>query len=119
MFEPWVEHTREFSMHFDVQKSTAHSVPRVQFVGHCQLVTDSGGVYRGSRVIPDVPLPEGALECGQKVCHELAQLGYWGPIGIDAFEGVLNGTPVLRPLVEINARYSFGRMASGSRGLAA
>lgn len=105
LFEPWVDPRRDFSLHFEIGRDGS-----IEFVGHCQLVGDPGGVYRGNQVMPGQEVAGRALACGREVAGELARLGYWGPVGIDAFEGVLGDQPVLRPLVEINARYSFGRM---------
>ncbi len=110
LFEPWVDPRRDFSMHFEIARDGS-----VQFVGHCQLVPDPGGVYRGNQVLPGQEVPGQALACGGEVASELARLGYWGPVGIDAFEGMLGDLAVLRPLVEINARYSFGRLTLALR----
>lgn len=110
LFEPWVEPRRDFSLHFQIDRDGS-----VQFVGHCQLLPDPGGVYRGNQVLPGQEVSDRALACGRQVAGELAQLGYWGPVGIDAFEGMLGDQSVLRPLVEINARYSFGRLTLALR----
>lgn len=110
LFEPWVNPRRDFSLHFQIARDGA-----VDYVGNCELVPDPGGVYRGNQVLPGRPVPGEALACGQRVARELAQSGYWGPVGIDAFEGLLGDQPVLRPLVEINARYSFGRLTLALR----
>lgn len=110
LFEPWVDPRRDFSLHFHIGRDGA-----VDFIGHCELVPDPGGVYRGNVVLPGKAVPGEALACGRSVANELASLGYWGPVGIDAFEGMLGDRPVLRPLVEINARYSFGRLTLALR----
>ena len=110
LFEPWVEPRHDFSLHFEIARDGS-----VDFLGHCQLVYDSGGVYRGNQVVPGQKIDGRALACGREVAGELAQLGYWGPVGIDAFEGMLGKDPVLRPLGEINARYSFGRLTLALR----
>ncbi len=105
LFEPWVDPRQDFSLHFEIARDGA-----VEFLGHCLLTADPGGVYRGNTVLPEREVPIRALACGRQVAGELARLGYWGPVGIDAFEGLLGDQPILRPLVEINARYSFGRL---------
>ena len=110
LFEPWANQRQDFSLHFEVDRSGA-----VRFLGQCQLISDPGGVYRGNSVDPTlVPKPQ-ALECGHQVAGRLARMGYWGPVGLDAFSGLLGDRPVLRPLVEINARCSFGRLALALR----
>lgn len=110
VFEPWAEPRQDFSLHFTIERDGTS-----QFVGHCELVSDPGGVYRGNRVIASsLPDPE-AMQWGHRVVRELAELGYWGPVGIDAFSGFLGELAVLRPLLEINARYSFGRLTLALR----
>jgi hypothetical protein len=104
LFEPWVEASRNFSMHFEVSETG-----ETRFLGHCELLTDLGGVYRGNRVT-GTRLDPTIYDRGLEVTSEVARRGYWGPVGIDAFTGQLGGHPVLRPLVEINARCSFGRL---------
>lgn len=110
LFEPWVEPRQDFSLHFDIDRGG-----EVRYVGHCQLVADPGGVYRGNLVEPGARPPDTALECALEVAAEVGRQGYWGPVGIDAFSGTLGGQPVLRPLVEVNARYSFGRLTLALR----
>jgi hypothetical protein len=110
LFEPWVHPRCDFSLHFHIARDGT-----INFGGHCQLVPDPGGVYRGNQVLPQEPVPPGALACGQRVARELARCGYWGPVGIDGFQGLLGDEPVFRPLVEINARYSFGRLTLALR----
>lgn len=105
LFEPWVDKTTELSMHFHLSPNGES-----RFLGHCQLLTDLSGVYRGNRVLPD-PLNPTLLNHGFQVVEKLARLGYWGLVGIDAMIGHLAQQPVLRPVMEINARCSFGRLA--------
>lgn len=105
LFEPWVDDRQDFSMHFDLHKDGTW-----RYRGACQLVGDAGGVYRGNRVLPDWAPHSEELACATRVIEQLANLGYWGPVGIDAFTGTLGGESIRRPLVEINARYSFGRL---------
>ncbi len=101
IFEPWVELRQDFSMHFQAAPDGS-----LEFLGYCRLVGDPSGVYRGNLVIPGQDPLESALAHGWEIARRVAGCGYWGPIGIDAFES-LQG---VRPLVEINARYSFGRL---------
>lgn len=105
LFEPWVERVHDFSLHFEVAPTK-----QVRYLGWCSLVSDRSGGYRGNFVAPERPVEPQALEIGERVAAELAQSGYWGPVGIDAFSGRLGDQQLLRPLVEINARCSFGRL---------
>jgi len=106
LFEPWVEQRTDFSFHFQIDPDSS-----VHELGYCHLLPDPGGVYRGNRVTPTIPPNAQALEVAKQIAAILAERGYWGPLGIDSFCGLLGKTPVLRPLVEINARHSFGRLA--------
>lgn len=99
-----MEQAQGFSTHFTIGLEGG-----IDWVGHCQLLTDKGGVYRGNRVGVE-PLEERSRQVGESVCRQLARAGYWGPVGIDGLVGTLAGEPVWRPLLEINARCSFGRL---------
>jgi hypothetical protein len=93
----------------------------VRYVGRTQLLTTPHGQYTGSRVgviameLPDDEreglLSEMRTTAGQAAAS-VAQLGYAGPVGIDAMiyrdaEGALR----TRPVQDINARWSMGRVA--------
>ena len=106
IFEPWVEKRHDFSLHFDVSETGA-----VTFLGHCEFIFDPGGVHRGHRLNTGFSPHPGSLECGHKIVDSLAGLGYWGPVGIDSLTGILGRRAIVRPLVEINARCSFGLLA--------
>lgn len=110
LFEPWVEGARSYSTHFELTPEGD-----CRWLGHCALLTDAGGVYRGNRVGTAQPLPAEAQRVGQAICGRLAELGYWGPVGIDGLDGCLDGRPLQRPLVEVNARCSFGRLTLALR----
>lgn len=106
IFEPWVEEKTEVSLHFELTSSG-----QVETLGHTLLRSDSGGVYRGNAVLPERELPGEIRDASRRIVEKVAQRGYWGPVGIDAMTGHLGDTEVRRPLTEINARFSFGRMA--------
>ena len=106
LFEPWVEQAHSFSMHFQISRLGEPS-----FLGWCELLTDAGGVYRGNRVLSGTELDPTDFQTGLNVCQRLAASGYWGLVGIDCLRGFLGETAISRPLVEINARCSFGRLA--------
>lgn len=106
LFEPWVEQALSSSMHFEVTRRQ-----EIRYLGHCQLLTDAGGVYRGNRVVASDTLETSQARAGAETCQKLASMGYWGLVGIDSLRGRLGDLVVSRPLVEINARCSFGRLA--------
>jgi hypothetical protein len=106
VFEPWAYQRTEFSFHYQIEQTGP-----IEFLGHCGLVSDESGAFRGNRVVPSDPARQAFLTITDKAVERLAELGYWGPVSIDAFLGTLGQAPVSRPIMEINARYSFGRMA--------
>ena len=107
VFEPWIVKTEEFSLHFHRQADGTTS-----FLGCCELLTEASGLFRGNR-IGQLEAPDWALNAGQQVCSLLQD--YWGPVSFDCCSGTLGGERVNRPLMEINARYSFGRLALALR----
>lgn len=106
LFEPWVQKSRELSFHFEIDRGA-----QVTFLGLCELLTDASGVFRGNRVSPQTEVCETMLEATTAAAQRVAEEGYWGPVSLDSLEGRLGEQAVSRPLVEINARYTFGRLA--------
>lgn len=106
VFEPWVEDKIEFSLHFEIERSGS-----TRFLGHTVLRSDASGTYRGNAVMPGHPLESRVFKAGEKFAERVAREGYFGPMGIDGMRGRLGEVEILRPLTEINARMSFGRMA--------
>lgn len=112
IFEPWVEERREWSIHFDTcggdEADGGDGGEDVVFVGSCALLTHRDGTFRGIRPGDEAPpeLVSGATAAARKI----AALGYRGPIGIDSMIGTVDGARAVRPVTEINARYSFGRL---------
>ncbi len=104
VFEPWVESRRERSWHADVSPAGS-----IDWRGRCEVLTDATGTPRG-HVAWSGERPEPARE-HHAALAALARLGYHGPVGVDAMEGMLEDRPVRRPITEINARYTFGRIA--------
>lgn len=104
VFEPWLKKSSEFSHHYHIS-----SDGEVDYLGKTQMWTGDDGSYLESLVNPkdDLQPPE----WGTRACDALTRSGYWGPVGLDGMTGEFNGQPFHRPLTEINARYSFGRMA--------
>lgn len=108
LFEPWVEDRRQLALHFDIDKGQ-----QVHYAGRCRVITDSGGGYRGSEVSPHPGMDEEALRYARETAVAVARKGYWGPLTVESFRGTLAGVPVFRPLLDIDARYSFSRLALG------
>lgn len=105
VFEPWAEVEREFSLQYELLDG------RAQLVGVLELITDSQGTHRGHRSLPEGSGHEVLLPPATRAAERIAALGYVGPVGVDAFIARLDDKVVHRPITEINARVTFGRLA--------
>jgi uncharacterized ferritin-like protein (DUF455 family) len=116
--EPWLDRVFDFSIHYDM---TASGLSRVAFV---QLENDRRGQFcacvasKKFDTAPEISrfLHGGALEIydsevPRKIEPLLEAAGYRGPIGLDAFVyRTPSGEFALRPIVEMNPRYTMGRL---------
>ena len=115
-FEPWIDRVEEVGLQFTIPR-TGTPV----FDGLTPLLTDLQGGYRGSRMTADHEMDEGwlsAIDIGMQAAERIQDRGYFGPLGIDAvmFQS-LNEETQLRPLQDINARWTMGRLSMGLRKL--
>jgi hypothetical protein len=117
--EPWVQAVAEFGCQFTVPASGPPAL-----VGITGLLTDSQGTYRGSRLFGDgnqsasESLSPSVLEVVDRAAKRIQQLGYFGPLGIDVMQYHSgDGELRWRPLQDINARLTMGRVALGLRRL--
>jgi len=125
VIEPWLERKVDFSVQLEMQTSG------LSLIGYAGLSNDWKGHYQGNwagpgfrrRVCVDLPglfpaLPDISNlvpELYQKIFRlletELRKSGYLGPVGIDAFVyQTPEGECRLKPIVEINPRYTMGRL---------
>jgi hypothetical protein len=116
-FEPWVERIEEVAFQFTIP---ATGEPILE--GITTLLTDALGTYRGSRLSGEscqyVTADEIAdvLPIVNRAARSVQQLGYFGPLGIDAMlYAAPDGRRLWRPLQDINARWTMGRVALGFR----
>ena len=138
LLEPLIAIDEEYSFHFQLKDEENRST--VQYLGHCRLHSSPEGALRGLEAGPGLQAPPKQLQVGaQKAAESIAELGYFGPLSIDAYQGhfppkKLDFVPpweghspqfpgakndtnleqsdfVIRPLSEINARITFGRLA--------
>jgi uncharacterized ferritin-like protein (DUF455 family) len=123
--EPWLERELDFSVQLEMQKN------RLELRGYTGLMNDARGQYQGNwaapnfaRSLPSVipakfPDPPDIFtrlhafyaDLITRLENELRDLGHVGPLGIDAFvfrDGT--GAMKLKPVVEINPRYTMGRL---------
>jgi hypothetical protein len=108
LFEPWLAVEREWGISVEVDRGGAAAV-----IGATESIVRAGGQYAGSRIGADPP-PARILEAALEVGARLAREGYRGPAGIDALALAGGG---LRPIVEVNARFTMGMVALRFAGL--
>lgn len=119
LVEPWHERVADFSMQLEIKPN------RVQLLGKGRFWTGPTGSYLGApldrwtvgfstETIRELQsqnvgklLDKAALQVG----NAAKEMGYFGPLGIDAMVVRLNGKLRLQPILEINPRYTMGRLA--------
>lgn len=123
--EPWLSRVMDFSLHFD--RSTSGSMKRV---GGVRFRTDARGQYQGHFLgrLADgldrevIELLYGGGRDPQRWRHLSSLVGasvgavlgdYVGPVGVDAmvYRCRVSGVLRIKPVVEINPRWSMGRLA--------
>ncbi|MDA0812835.1 MAG: DUF455 family protein [Verrucomicrobia bacterium] len=137
--EPWFERIFDLSMQYEIKRSSAaEDAPEraieVIFKGGTRLINDERGQFRACQVshqliagIPAAvaqffhshPVREGwARELFERtipalLSESLLLSGFEGPLGVDAFvfKDRITGVLMLQPIVEINPRFTFGRLA--------
>lgn len=116
VLEPWVERMAEVGLQFTIPK-----IGEVVLEGVTGLLSNDAGVYRGSRMDAGAKRCEHwepAISVARRAAEQLRSLGYFGPLGIDAVEyRDADGNSRFRPLQDVNARYTMGRLALGFRRL--
>lgn len=116
VLEPWVDRVAEVGVQFDVPP---HGPP--QLVGAAPMLSDAGGHYRGSWFAgADCATCgawwETALEVLGRAAGELQAAGYHGPLGFDVMQyRTAAGELRVRPLQDVNGRWTMGRLALGWR----
>jgi hypothetical protein len=112
--EPIVDRIAEAGLQLEISRAG-----EPELIGITPLLVDRAGVYRGSRFgSPSSELEpwQPAIEPALRVARELQRLGYFGPLGIDAMRYRDRAGEIrLRPLQDLNARYTMGRLALGFR----
>ncbi|MDP7274718.1 MAG: hypothetical protein QF363_04515 [Planctomycetaceae bacterium] len=112
--EPWLDALDEFGVQFHVERNGTF-----RLCGVTQLLSTSDGRYRGTRIRP-AGVRGAVEELGtllsmlEPVVTRIGETGYFGPLGIDA---MLYRDPAgearWRPLQDVNARFTMGRLALG------
>ncbi len=120
-FEPWVERRAEVGIQIDIPREGDP-----QLIGVVPMLVDERGQYAGSwfatrmdSALANEPLYWSlTVEVALRAAKRLQELNYFGPLGIDAMRyRAPNGAIRLRPLQDINARWTMGRLSHGWRRL--
>ena len=129
-FEPHVDPLCELSTQWQLERpySDNGQMGEPELLGTTQLLTDGSGQYLGSVLVDDsTPQTHSTsgtdfsmsremlgqvLSDARRVAADVQQLGYYGPLGIDAmvYRG-LGNVPMLRTVQDVNARLTMGRIA--------
>jgi len=116
LLEPWLERVTDLSAQLYIAPDGT-----VTLLGTLELFVTSSGVYRGHgarldhrlRITSGSPHDDALLEAAMIVAGAAHAAGYHGPCGIDAFAFVAEDRVVLRPAVELNARFTMGTLVAG------
>lgn len=118
--EPWLDRELDFSTQWYVHAKEEPSCPKIEYIGATIFQTDARGSYLGTIAGeggalfgPFLDFLEEHLAATQKILEEIAALGFFGSVGLDAFVYREEESKSLRlqPLVEINARQTMSLMA--------
>ena len=112
IFEPMVAPIAEAGIQLEIPRSGEPAL-----VGIVPQIVGKDGTYRGSRFgNPDAEIDpwQPAVPIALAAASHLQKRGYFGPLGIDAmWYRDADGQAHLRPLQDVNARFTMGRLALG------
>ena len=109
LLEPWLEIESEVGLQYDIPNAAD-----VKFLAALPLINSETGEYRGSRLSlteEERVLWKPAIDFGLQFAEQNQELGYFGPLGIDACQYRSGGELIIRPMMDINARWTMGRIA--------
>lgn len=111
--EPWVARVFDFSTQWNIDKLIGP-----QLVGPTVFQSNEKGVYQSTlcgkreQTFKELlPFLEEHLECAEGILNKIFSLGFYGPIGVDAFIYREQNQLKLQPIVEINARQTMSLAA--------
>jgi hypothetical protein len=121
LLEPWLPRERDLSVQILVADDGT-----LTLLGSLELLVSASGVYRGHRGRLDHRLRVAAPRAEDGDLFEPAcalaraawEQGFRGPCSVDAFRFHGEHGPELRPLVELNARFTTGTIVTGLLRLA-
>ncbi len=108
--EPKLNPVNEFGIQWEIPQQGAPAL-----FGITSLNSGRNGQFTSSTVniqLDLFPELEFIIEKQQEACHEIQKTGYFGPMGVDAMVYVdADEARKIRPLQDINARWTMGRLA--------
>ncbi|MCA9059690.1 MAG: hypothetical protein KDA85_14380, partial [Planctomycetaceae bacterium] len=119
--ERWVDRLDEVGLQFEIQPAEIDvnddkTPAEIHLIGIAELLTSAGGQYRGSVIhgenVSHAPLWKEISRQALAIVRKIADLGYWGPVGLDCMRFQLStGEQYVRIGHDINARLTMGRVA--------
>lgn len=109
IWEPWMEIVAEVGLQYHISQAGS-----VRFLAALPMLNSPTGEYLGSRLTlspDDHSLWRPAITLGESLAHEAGETGYFGPFSIDAVRVRDRHEDHLRPVMDINARWTMGRLA--------
>jgi hypothetical protein len=116
LLEPWLERIADYSVQLHVARDGT-----LTLLGTLALCVSPSGVYRGhrgeldhrGRGVSGADLDDRLIEAASEIARAAHTEGYFGPCGVDSFVFRHRGEDVLRPVVELNARFTTGTVLLG------
>ncbi|MDJ0786230.1 MAG: hypothetical protein QNK05_05445 [Myxococcota bacterium] len=117
ILEPWLSRREDFSvqLHLGDEGVVLLGVLTQVTTGSGQAAGHRGILDARGRVNADTRFEDAALEAALGVAQAARVEGYRGPCGVDSFSFLgPDGELVLRPVVELNARFTLGTLVVGA-----
>jgi hypothetical protein len=109
VLEPWLESAGEMGIQIQVPASG-----QIEMLAVLPLMNTAHGEYQGSRLFlseSEQQIWELATRIAMQIAEDFQRQGYFGPLGIDAMRYRDGDEIKLRPIQDINARWTMGRIA--------
>jgi len=119
LVEPWHQRVADFSVQTEIHED------RIQLLGKTRFWTASTGAYRGAllgrwtlglttetiRGLQQAGAGKRLDQAALQVAKAAQERGYRGPLGVDAMAVLVDNVLRLQPILEVNPRYTMGRIA--------
>jgi hypothetical protein len=109
ILEPWLDAVDEVGIQLQVPQTG-----NVELLAALPLLNSPHGEYQGSRLYlteTEQQFWEPAVQVALQIAEDFQRQGYFGPLGIDAMRYRDGDEIKLRPVQDINTRWTMGRIA--------